>query len=165
MEHPVPNPPESEAARHEVRDVAPCPILIFVVSLLVTLVVVHYAGWVALRWLEDRQLAQNRIAFPANPFLQAMGQVPPDPRLEPEPSRDVLPHADLVAVRAREQAMIGDNAWGWVDSAHQFARIPIQQAMNLAVEHGLPDVLPATQPAEGPFAPPASALHGPGGVP
>ena len=29
------------------------------------------------------------------------------------------------------------DAWAWVDPSHQFARIPIQQAIDLAVEHGL----------------------------
>ncbi len=50
----------------------------------------------------------------------------------------MLPHVDLAEVQAREQALIGEHAWGWVDSSHQFARIPVQQAMNLAVKQGLP---------------------------
>jgi hypothetical protein len=77
----------------------------------------------------------------------------------------VLPEADLAEVQAHEQLLIGDRAWGWSDSTHQFARIPIQEAMNLAVQHGLPNVLPATQPGSQPTGAPASALHGPGGIP
>jgi hypothetical protein len=164
MEHPTPNPPET-AAGHETHDPAPSPVLIFVVSLVVTLVVVHLLAWWALGWLRNDGESTNRMTFPPNSIAGAMPTTPPDPRLEPEPSHDVLPLADLIEVRAREQSLIGDHAWGWVDSSHHFARIPIEQAMNLAVERGLPDSLPATQPSMGPYMPPASTLHGPGGIP
>jgi hypothetical protein len=165
MERPVPNPPELISARHETRDAAPRPILFFMGSLILTLVAIHLIGWKALRWLQHRQDAANRITFPANPIADAMPTAPPDPRLQPEPSHDVLPEADLAEVQAHEQLLIGDRAWGWSDSTHQFARIPIQEAMNLAVQHGLPNVLPATQPGSQPTGAPASALHGPGGIP
>jgi hypothetical protein len=165
MEHPNPNPPESASADHETSDAAPRPILIFVVALIATLVIVHYAGWGVLHYLERNQDTDNRITFPIHPLSAAMPSVPPDPRLQPEPSHDVFPPADLAEVKAREQSLIGPKAWGWVDSSHKFARIPIEQAINMAVEHGLPTTLPATQPSTQPFMPPASALHGPGGVP
>jgi len=165
MEHPTPNPPESAVAGHETRDPAPSPVLIFVLSLVVTLVVVHLLAWWAMGWLKNAGESANRATFPPNPIAAVMPTTPPDPRLEPEPSHDVLPQADLTEVRAREQSLIGDHAWSWVNSSHQFARIPIQQAMDLAVERGLPDSLPATQPSTGPYMPPASALHGPGGIP
>ncbi|MGA2441197.1 MAG: hypothetical protein ABSH08_09565 [Tepidisphaeraceae bacterium] len=165
MEHPNPNPPESAPMGHELRDAAPLPILIFAVSLVVTLVLVHLVARGALNLLQSNQDAADRIAFPTHPLSGVMPTVPPEPRLEPEPSHDVLPRVDLVEVQARERALIGQHAWGWVDSSHQFVRIPIEQAMKLAVEHGLPNVLPATRPSTQPFMPPASALHGPGGVP
>jgi hypothetical protein len=165
MEHPNQNPPESEPVGHEIRDAAPLPIFIFAVSLVATLVLVHLVGRGALNWLQRNQDAEDRIAFPTHPLSRTMATFPPGPRLEPEPSHDVLPNVDLVEVQTRERALIGQHAWGWVDSSHQFARIPIEQAIKMAVAQGLPNVLPATQPSAQPFMPPASALHGPGGVP
>ena len=165
MEHPSLNPPESAPAGHELRDVQPGPILIFAVTFLAALALVYLVGWGVLNRLERIHSADNRLAFPSHPLFKAMRSIPPDPRLEPEPSHDVPPRADLIEVRAREEALIGDHAWGWADSSHQFARIPVQSAIDLVVQRGLPAVLPATQPSDGPFMPPASALHGPGGVP
>jgi len=164
MEHPKHNHPEAGVG-HELSDAAPRPVLIFALSLLAALAAIQWIGWKSLIALQRHEDAQNQIDFPANPLSAVMPDVPPDPRLEPEPSHDVLPLADLTDVKTREQALIGPNAWGWVDSSHQFARIPVQQAIDLAVRHGLPEFLPATQPSAPSSMPPASALHGPGGVP
>jgi hypothetical protein len=165
MTHPAHNPPESGPPGHETGDPPPLPVVIFVAALIVTLVLVHLVGWGAYRWLQEDRELRNHANFPPSALAAEMPAVPPDPRLEPEPSRDVLPRVDLQEVQAKERAMIGQNNWGWLDSSHQFARVPLQQAMDMAVEHGLPEALPATQPSQGPFMPPASALHGPGGVP
>jgi hypothetical protein len=166
MEHQKSNPSESAMqAGHEIRDATPSPIAIFVIALVVTLVIVHFVASASLRLIWNARAADHATAFPTSPIAEKIPGVPPDPRLEPQPSHDVLPYVDLAIVRAQEQALIGDHAWAWVDSGHQFARIPIDEAMKVAEEKGLPTVLPATQPANGPFFPPASSLHGPGGVP
>jgi hypothetical protein len=165
MENPSLNRHKTASPGHELTDVEPRPILIFAVSLLVTLGIVNLVGWAALVVLDRVENADHARAFPSHPVAEAMHAAPPGPRLEPEPSRDVLPHADLSEVRSREAALIDQNAWGWVDSSHRFAHIPIQTAMDMVVLQGLPLVLPATQPSAGPPTPPASALHGPGGVP
>ena len=150
---------------HELRDASPRPVFIFAISLLAVLVFVHWLAFKSLRFLESYEDAQYSAAYPANPLSRQMPGIPPDPRLEPEPSHDQLPIVDLHAVQSRQQSLIGPSAWGYVDSSHQFARIPIQQAIDLAVTRGLPDVLPATQPSAPPGEPPASAAHGPGGMP
>jgi hypothetical protein len=156
----------SEAAvGHELRDATPRPVFIFAVSLLAALAAVQWLGWKSLLFLQRHEDIKNQADFPTHPLAAVMPSIPPDPRLEPEPSHDVLPLADLTRVKAREQALIGPGAWGWNDSSHQFARIPVQQAIDLAVENGLPNVLPASQPSAAPFMPPASAARGPGGVP
>jgi hypothetical protein len=164
MEHPKHN--HSEAAiGHETRDARPLPVFIFAIGLLATLVLVEWLAWNSLRFLQRYEDSHNRVYLPAHPLSALMPIVPPDPRLQPEPSHDVLPPADLARVRAEEQAKIGPSAWGWVDPSHQFARIPVQEAIDLAVKQGLPEVLPATQPSAPSSMPPASAPHGPGGVP
>ncbi|HEY1921853.1 MAG TPA: hypothetical protein VGG44_03725 [Tepidisphaeraceae bacterium] len=165
MESPSLNPSESASAGHELSDVQPRPILIFAASFLVTLGIVYLTGWAALTILDRVEDSEHIRAFPAHPLSEVIHATAPEPRLEPEPSNDVLPRVDLSKVRSRENSLIGPDAWGWVDASHHFARIPIQAAMDLAVRQGLPTVLPATQPSAGPYMPPASALHGPGGIP
>jgi hypothetical protein len=59
--------------------------------------------------------------------------IPPSPRLQSDP------HADLQGLRAQKQALL--SGWAWVDSTHEFARIPIDRAMALyaqqqAATHG-----------------------------
>ena len=163
MSEPSPQiPPESLSAGYEVRDVRPRPMLLIAVGFIVGLALAHLVGLGVLLWLDRNQSMANAQLFPPHP-LSTMA-VPPGPLLEPEPGHDVLPKVDLADVQARENALIGPANWGWTDAKHQFARIPITDAIDLAVKNGLPSVLPATQPARS-FMPPTSALHGPGGVP
>ena len=117
-----------------------------------------------LNYLREKQEADDRLHHVPHPMSQ-FGQFPPAPGVQPEPARPELPAEELARVRSREAALVGREAHGWVDANHQFARVPLQQAMNVAVETGLPEKLPATQPSAGPFMAPASARHGPGGVP
>ena len=53
-----------------------------------------------------------------------------DPRLEPNPL------APRLAMRAREKELLG--SYAWVDRGAGVARIPIDRAMELLVERGLP---------------------------
>jgi hypothetical protein len=61
-------------------------------------------------------------------------RTPPEPRLEPDPV------APRLAVRAREQEKLA--SYGWVDANAGVARIPIERAMELLVERGLPPSKP-----------------------
>jgi hypothetical protein len=69
--------------------------------------------------------------------------IPPSPRLQAHPS------TDLAALRTEKQAALG--AWGWTDSARQFARIPIERAMIIYAAEPRPAAQagPATQPRSG----------------
>ncbi len=54
-----------------------------------------------------------------------IGVIPPAPRLQPHPG------LDLAAVRVAEERQL--ESWGWTDSGHEYARIPIEEAMTLYV--------------------------------
>ena len=57
--------------------------------------------------------------------------IPPEPRLQAQPD------IDLAALRAQKQALL--STWGWTDSTHEFARIPIERAMAVyAGQHAEP---------------------------
>jgi hypothetical protein len=60
--------------------------------------------------------------------LQAARQVPPSPRLQAAPERQ------LASVRAAEQARL--QGYGWADRAAGLARIPIGRAMQLQAARG-----------------------------
>ncbi len=160
-----PTSPESERRGFEVHDAGVGGIILFGVCLVVAAGIIHLAAWWAMSSAVHRENRSNAVAYPASPLADSVPTRPPEPTLEPEPHHDVLPRADLVEVRARQQSIIGPAALGWADPAHHFARIPVDQAIDMAVNNGLPVSLPATQPSTQPFMPPASAMHGPGGNP
>jgi hypothetical protein len=58
------------------------------------------------------------------------GKLPPEPRLE------VTPILDLQAMRAAEDQVLG--SYGWIDQAHGVVRIPIDRAIDLLAQRGLP---------------------------
>lgn len=53
------------------------------------------------------------------------GVVPPKPRLQPHPQ------TDLEKFRARKEALL--SGYAWTDPQHDYARIPIQRAMQIYV--------------------------------
>ena len=70
----------------------------------------------------------------ASPFENAR-TLPPQPRLQ------VMPEADIHDYWEREQEIL--KSYGWVDKQNGIVRIPIDQAMRLTLERGLP-----TRPAK-----------------
>lgn len=70
------------------------------------------------------------LLYPTAPQRGEIGPLPPGLRLQ------ITPEADLQALRAREDARL--STYGWVDRSGQVARIPIDRAMALTAERGLP---------------------------
>lgn len=54
----------------------------------------------------------------------------------PLPREQVSPQADLQAFRTREEAEL--NSYGWIDRKAGVVRIPIDRAMDLIIQQGLP---------------------------
>jgi hypothetical protein len=54
----------------------------------------------------------------------------------PSPKNQVAPRADLVQLRERERAVL--TSYDWVDKKAGIARIPIDRAISILVERGLP---------------------------
>jgi len=56
----------------------------------------------------------------------------------PQPRLLIKPGATLADLRAAEDSDL--NSYGWIDQSSGIARIPIDRAMQLLLERGLPDV-------------------------
>ena len=68
---------------------------------------------------------------PVPPLAEAReNPLPPEPRLQPAPPKD------LQALRQREDAVL--SAYAWVDRAKGEAQVPIDRAIEIAAERGLP---------------------------
>lgn len=117
---------ESLRRRHEVQDVRLRPLVIFALIMLATAVVIHLALWWALRvWTDDPLVVEPQI-----PPAAVTPPAAPGPGIEPFPwaERDVLltEQADRL------------NSYGWIDRETGVVRIPLERAMELLVERGLP---------------------------
>jgi hypothetical protein len=104
------------------------------------------------RWLAEREA---RGDAPPPPMASSMkpGRVPPAPRLQ------ALPARDLAAARAEEEQVL--TTYGWVDQRAGTVHIPIEEAMRLLAQRGEP-ALPPSPPSPAPAspAPPAAGTEG-----
>ncbi len=92
-----------------------------------------YAGLVALGALAAlvtqkillRRWDRRQAGIPA-----AVDVLPPEPRLESDNS------AELGKLRAREDALL--SRYAWVDRKRSIARIPLERALDVALQRGFP---------------------------
>lgn len=114
---------------HERKDVDVISLFAIVLTLFVMCVVVFLVVTGMMHYFKLREPAQT--AGQANI---------PRPRAEefPQPRLEVKPGANLAELRAAEDVDL--NSYGWVDRNAETVRIPIDRAMQLILERGLPDV-------------------------
>jgi hypothetical protein len=125
---PSSSPHGTTGGGHEERDVSFRPIIIGLIGLLALLVL----GAILMRLLMGYLAVQQARTSPrANPLAQRFArQLPPEPRLQTDPLQDLLNlHKD-------EDALL--NNYAWVDRKVGTVRIPIERAMELLAERGLP---------------------------
>ena len=119
LEHPV---------EHEHSDVNIRAVLTFGAVLTIVAVVVHLLIYVLFGYFNSRENVQTSAAYPL--AAEQGRREPPEPRLQTDPRQDL---ADL---RAKEDEAL--TSYGWVDRNAGVVRIPIDQAMRLTLERGLP---------------------------
>jgi hypothetical protein len=110
---------------YETRDTSIRGLVIFGITLFVSLVVVLV---VAAKLFQYFATVQS-LGPPASPFANAR-VLPPAPRLQ------VGPHLDLQHYQQSQQELL--NSYGWVDRNAGTVRIPIDRAMDLLLQQGLP---------------------------
>jgi hypothetical protein len=134
-------PPEPGPG-HEESDVSIRGIVRFGIGLAVAAAVIHVAMWGLFRLLDARESREER---PVPPLVAAgLARTPPGPRLEPDPL------APRRAMQAREDVLL--RTYGWVDRGSGTVRIPVERAMELLVERGLPPAKPMAPVTPGPEA-------------
>lgn len=117
---------------YEPTDVNVKGVLIFLSLLVATVVLVQLVTTAVSHHLAayeaqiDKQILQSEVV----PSVAASRAYFPYPR------EQVFPEADLQTFRAQEEAEL--NSYGWVDRKAGIVRIPIDQAMDLISQRGLP---------------------------
>ena len=113
---------------YEKRDVALRPVTAGVIGLFVLLAVTVLLMRVLFGYLAAREA---RLSPPPNPLAQSLGrQLPPEPRLQTDPRQDLL------QLRAEEDAVL--DSYGWADRQAGVVRIPIEHAIEILAQRGLP---------------------------
>jgi hypothetical protein len=110
---------------YETRDANLRSLLRFGFGLFVTLVL----AWAASKWIFDYFGRVQQLGPPATPFEQGRA-LPPLPQLQ------VRPVQDLEQLREKEGGSL--DSYGWVDRGRGIVHIPIDRAMDLLLERGLP---------------------------
>ena len=113
---------------HEESDVNIVGVLGFGGALVVVAAIIHLLAYVLFGYFNARE----GVTVPREyPLAASQGRrEPPEPRLQTDPRQDL---ADL---RAKEEELLG--SYGWVDKNAGVVRIPIEAAMKLTLERGLP---------------------------
>jgi hypothetical protein len=113
---------------HEESDVNIRGIFAFAGALIVVAVIVHVAMWLLLRFFDVRADRQDRIDYPL--AIEQERRLPPEPRLQTNPRED------LQNLRTSENDIL--TSYGWVDRNAGIVRIPIDEAIKLTLQRGLP---------------------------
>lgn len=121
---------------HETRDVHVRPLAWLGVGLAVLIVISIVAMKGVFVYL-DRQ--QEREDAPPTPMMTQRPQQPPEPRLQTTP----VPNRKLIVEQENKQL----TTYGWVDPKSGVVRIPVDQAMKLLAERGLPARDESSQPS------------------
>ncbi len=133
---------------YEKRDIRVRPLVIAGTIFLTSWILVFALALGVFRYFGHRAA---QLSVPPNLLEQMYGrQVPPEPRLQTDPLRD------LHALRAAEAAAL--DSYGWVDRSAGIVHIPIDRAIELLAQRGLPARPPAGEPA------PAAPAGAPGGA-
>ena len=113
---------------HEESDVNVSAIIKYGIGLLVIAAFLHVFLW----WLQGTYSRQNERAQ-TQVYPLAAGQrdrMPPSPRFQQNPQQD------LQELITRQKALL--EGYGWVSRDEGVARIPIEDAMKMVVERGVP---------------------------
>jgi len=112
---------------HETTDASVRGVLLFGAGLVVVAAVVHLLVWVLFGYFASHQAISTAREYP---LAAEQNRVPPEPRLQTNPRQD------LRDLRAQEDQVL--TSYGWVDKNAGVVRIPIEEAMKIVVQKGLP---------------------------
>jgi hypothetical protein len=117
-----------DPAQHEESDVNILGIFAFAAGLLATGIFIHLMVWLLFSYLSTREAAKTAPQFPLAATQEQ--RLPPEPRLQTNPRQD------LQDLRAQEDELL--NSYRWVDQNAGIVRIPIDEAIRLTLQRGLP---------------------------
>ena len=128
----------------EAHDVSVKKVMFWLGVILALAIIIHLVLFWQINYfkrtkdLADQEAKRQQVA----PGVTRTGPEFPEPRLQ------VSPPLDLRELRAKEQAEL--NSYGWVDKKSGVVRIPIEKAMEMVLQKGLPTRQGTNQGTVGP---------------
>jgi hypothetical protein len=113
---------------YEVQDANPRAVLWFLAGLFIVICLTMFATW-----LMFRRFSVSEVAPPSASSFADVREVPAGPQLQPDP------RTNLLETRSKQQQEL--DSYSWEDRKAGIVRIPIERAMDLLLQKGLP-VLP-----------------------
>jgi hypothetical protein len=113
------------AAHHETTDASISGLVKFSIGLFLLIVV----ALVGMEWMFNYFIRTQQLGPAASPFAES--QAPP-----PGPHLQIHPALHLKQLRNAEEEKL--ESYGWVDQKAGIARIPVDRAMDLLIQKGLP---------------------------
>jgi hypothetical protein len=142
-----------DSSGHEPDHVSARGVIVFALGLVLLGVVVHFALGLVMNGFSSREASDQAVR---PPMLSAPVE-PPAPRLQGNPALD--------RIRDQERQLKELNRYGWVDRPAGIVHIPIDRAIDLLAERGLPEVKGDPGPDAGlpvkPEEPPAAKSAAP----
>jgi hypothetical protein len=123
---------------YEPQDLSSRHVMEFLVALVVGGLLVVVLVWGIYHFLDARARArQPKLGPLAKPVATGTRIVPDDAIMKfPEPRLEQNERLELRDFRTREEQTL--NSYGWVDEKNGVVRIPIERAMQLTAQRGLP---------------------------
>jgi len=123
---------------YETADVHVAPISKFIIGLVCLMFLGMFLAWLSFKLLHFRY--EMNYADMKSTKLQETRQIPPGPLLQ------VTNHDDLLSFREQESKEVKGHAT-WLDKNAKVVRLPIDRAIDLVSERGLPEFKNETAPA------------------
>ena len=137
MAHRPPSASDIQRGHEEIDLPSGRGFVYFLMGFVAFAAVVHVTLW----WLYG---ALRPAPLPISP-LADRAPLPPEPRLQGTVVHPTLDVQDMSALRRAEDEKL--NGYGWANRQAGVVRIPIENAIRLTLERGLPKPAPATQTA------------------
>jgi hypothetical protein len=112
--------------KSEVNVTAVLKIGVWIIALAIT---IHLLIWGVFRYFDINQIREGKLKEPA-PLVSLREKLPPEPRIQ------ASPQWDLIQLRQEEEKEL--NSYGWVDRNSGTVRIPIDKAIDLMIQRGVP---------------------------
>jgi hypothetical protein len=120
---------EPQADTHrETSDVNIRAILGFGAGLVVAAAIIHLLIWLLFGFFQSREAQSATRQFPL--AAEQQNRLPPEPRLQTDP------RGEMRDLRQRDETVL--RSYGWVNKDAGVVRLPIEDAMKLTIQRGLP---------------------------